>query len=139
MKNPYEEYYLRQAGSGIPVVIGNRHQRGHGIGNILGGLARMVVPILKRGGQTLLKEGVRAGVDILGDVVSGGNIKESAKRRAKQTGKRLLDKASTSLSRGSPPGEPVKKQIKSRTPPGRRHSKQRVKRGKVRSKSDIFG
>ena len=46
-KNEYEDYYLAQArGGGFPVFVGNR-QRGQGLGNLFGGIARMVVPVLK--------------------------------------------------------------------------------------------
>ena len=103
-KNAYEDYYLSQArGGGLPVFIGNR-QRGQGLGNLLGGIARMVVPVLKRGGKALLKEGLRAGVGILGDVVGGDGIKASAKRRLRQSGKRLLQ--TKSRKKASPPGQP---------------------------------
>ena len=70
--------------------MGNRFQRGHGIGNVLGGLARMVVPILKRSGRALLKEGVKAGVGVVKYVAGGESIKASARKRVKQTGSRLL-------------------------------------------------
>ena len=103
-KNAYEDYYLSQArGGGLPVFIGNR-QRGQGLGNLLGGIARMVVPVLKRGGKALLKEGLRTGVGILGDVVGGDGIKASAKRRLRQSGKRLLQ--SKTRKKPSPPGQP---------------------------------
>ena len=30
----YEDYYLNQSGSGIPVFMGARYQKGSGLGNI---------------------------------------------------------------------------------------------------------
>ena len=59
-RNGYEDYYLHQAGTGLSVFAGNRTQAGHGLGNILGGLARMVIPIIRKGGKSILKEGIRA-------------------------------------------------------------------------------
>ena len=94
MKNPYEEYYLQQAGSGLPVFAGVRSQRGHGL---LSGLARMVIPLIKQGGKTLIKEGVRTGAHILGDVMSGQNLQTAARQRVKQGGQRLLQRAAQSV------------------------------------------
>ena len=134
-KNIFEDYYTRQAGHGLPVFMGNRYQRGHGLGNILGGLARMVVPVLKRGGQTLLKEGLRTGADILGDVVAGESVKTSAKRRVKQTGSRLLNEA---LRRPAPPGQPARKPLKRRRLNATAHSKTYGKRKRITRHDDIF-
>lgn len=107
-KNAYEDYYLTQArGGGFPVFVGNR-QRGQGLGNLLGGIARMVVPVLKRGGKVLLKEGLRAGADILGDVIGGDGIKASAKKRIKQSGRRLLQNKQRKKP-AAPPGQPLAK------------------------------
>ena len=30
-RHMYEQYYADQSGSGIPVFVGQRHQRGHGL------------------------------------------------------------------------------------------------------------
>ena len=133
-RNVYDDYYLRQAGDGMPVFIGGLHQRGRGLGNILGGLARMVVPILKRGGKTLLKEGVRTGMNILSDVASGTNIKASARRRVGQSGNRLLKKAVSSVS-PAPPGRPVTKRKRKASHPRTKTTK----RTKRRKTNDIFG
>ena len=116
LHNPYEDHYLKQAyGGGLPVFIGG--QRGRGIGGIFNGLARMIIPVLKRTGKTVLKEGLRSGVDVLGDIVSGQNVKSSFKKRAKQAGTRLVDQSMKSLGGISkhsipPPGQSVKKGIK---------------------------
>ncbi|KAF4517052.1 hypothetical protein B566_EDAN004672 [Ephemera danica] len=51
-KNPYTEYYVRQAGSGIPNVYqGAEWQRGHGIG-----------------AKAIGKETAREGLNVLSDV-----------------------------------------------------------------------
>lgn len=114
-KSPYEEYYLQQAGSGLPVYSGVRSQRGHGL---LSGLARMAIPLLKQSGKTLLKEGFRTGANILGDVLLGRNIKSAAQQRMKQGGQRLFQQATQSVLGGTtqtqkrktppaPPGVPA--------------------------------
>ena len=69
----YDAYYTTQVGHGLPVYVGGL--RGRGLGSILGGLLRTAVPLLKRGGKALLKEGIRSGLGVAQDVLSGQNIK----------------------------------------------------------------
>ena len=38
----YEDYYTGQVGGNIPLFHGARYQRGHGLGNVIGGLFRRV-------------------------------------------------------------------------------------------------
>ena len=90
IRDGFEEYYLRQAGTGLSVFVGNRSQVGHGLGHILGGLARMVVPILRKGGKSILKESVRGGMDILGHLTRIQNIQSSLKRCEKCVRQRLF-------------------------------------------------
>ena len=142
-RNAFEDYYLQQArGGGLPVYIGGS-QRGNGIGGILSGLARMVVPVLKRGGKSILKETLRTGVDILGDVASGNNFKTSAKRRLKQGGQRLVNKATRVLTapRSQPRAkrQPTARGIKGRKRSGKAQSKPKPKRRRViKAATDIF-
>ena len=78
----YHDYYLKQVGHGsLPVYSGFRVQRGAGIGNILGGLWRAAVPILKRGAKTAGKRAIKAGIKVTGDVIRGRNVKTSVKRQ----------------------------------------------------------
>ncbi|GFO12817.1 hypothetical protein PoB_003932200 [Plakobranchus ocellatus] len=80
----YEDYYRQQVGSGLPVFQGSRDQRGYGLGSLLGGLGRMMMPMLKRGGKALLQEDLNTGLDISRNVVAGENIKRAAKNRVRQ-------------------------------------------------------
>lgn len=114
----YDDYYLRQAGDGLPVFSG---QSGYGIGNILGGLFRAAVPLIKQGGKTLLKETTRAGLDIANDVLSGRNLKTAAKRRTEEMGSRLVHRGI----------ESIRKPIKRSAP-------RRVRQTKRRKEQDIF-
>ena len=53
----YEDYYTGQVGGNMPVFRGSRHQRGHGLGSVIGGLFRRVVlPFLKKRTKRLLSE-----------------------------------------------------------------------------------
>ena len=77
----YEDYYLRQSGSGLPVFQGSRGQRGHGLGSMLSGLFRSAVPMLKRGLATFGKHALKTGLEIASDVADGTSFKDSAKVR----------------------------------------------------------
>lgn len=90
----YEDYYVSQAGSGLSVFAGARRQRGHGFMSGLLRLAAPLLPMLKRGVQTVLKKGARhalqTGLNVLSDVESGKPLKESAIRQTKSTINRMM-------------------------------------------------
>jgi len=47
-RHMYEDYYTGQVGGNMPVFRGARYQRGHGLGNVVGGLFRCVtLPFLR--------------------------------------------------------------------------------------------
>ena len=51
----YEDYYTGQVGGNMPVFPGARYQRGHGLGNVIGGLFRRVVlPFLRTSAKNVL-------------------------------------------------------------------------------------
>jgi len=69
----YEQYYADQSGSGIPVFVGQRYQRGHGLGQTISGLfKRYVIPFVapraKEVGKKILGNLVKTGMEVAGDV-----------------------------------------------------------------------
>jgi hypothetical protein len=70
----YRQYYLNQAGSGMPVFQGSRGQRGHGLGSVLGGLFRSGLPLLKRAGKQVLK----SASNIISDMAAGKKFSDVA-------------------------------------------------------------
>jgi len=82
-RHMYEDYYTRQVGGEIPVFVGSRYQRGHGLGSVLGGfLRRFVIPLFTTHGKTLALDALRTGMDVAEDVLGGKQgLKESAKKR----------------------------------------------------------
>jgi len=112
MSNPYEDYYVNQAGNGITSYQGTRYQRG---GGFFGTLYNSVLkPIGKYLGRNFLKTSVGIGQDIL----QGENFKESARKRLKTTGKEMLNdaisKAQAFAQKGSGRKRKRKKPNKSR-------------------------
>ena len=119
--NRYEQYYRSQIGNGLPIYVGGI--RGGGLGSVLGGLFRSVAPLIKQGGQTLLKEGVSTGLNIANDVLAGRNFKQAVKKRTGNAGKRMLKRAIGEFNTSPlpPPGEPASKRIKRKRRPAKRH------------------
>ena len=142
----YEDYYVNQVGHGLPVFVGGggrRLYRGHGFGSLLAGIGRAVVPLLKKGGKALLKEGARTGLRVAQDVMSGKRLGSALKQRAGQSGKRLLTQA---LSPSSPSSQRKgrQKRIKTkRTAQGKQSGRPRRRRQQQTKKqqrmTDIFG
>ena len=134
----YEDYYCSQAGHGLPVFIGGRNIRGRGLGSLLGGIGRSLIPLLKSGGKALLKEGARTGMQVAHDVLSGQSVKSAMKQRAKQAGKRLFDQAvGQVVGRSAPPGQSARKRIKSSA--SRRTTQKTFTSRRRRQPADIFG
>ena len=130
----YEDYYNQQVGHGLPVFAGGRTHRGRGLGSLLAGIGRAVVPLLKRGGKALLKEGARTSMQVAHDVLSGQRIGSSLKQRAGQAGKRLFHQAVTHAAGGS-------KRIKRNNPNKKKQttSGNRRRKKNQQHKRDIFG
>lgn len=87
MSNPYLDYYTNQAGSGLAGFQGVRYQRGHGFFSSI--FQNVLRPLAKYLGKKALSTGVEIGSDIL----KGEDIKESAKKRLKTTGRSIFNDA----------------------------------------------
>jgi len=129
----YDNYYNNQVGNGLPVFYGGKNYRGGGIGNLLAGLGRIALPLLKTGGKALLKESVNSGVNVIKDVLSGQSVASSLKTRSKEAGKRLFERA---LGRTTGTSPTKKKRI---NPQSRINPRQKKKRQRNKKKeTDIF-
>ena len=132
-RGQYEDYYLQQSGSGLPIFQGSRGQRGHGLGSMLSGLFRSAVPMIKRGLATFGKHALKTGLEIASDVADGASFKDSAKARILPSIlpgiKRFADEEIFSNQSGS--GRRMKTSK-------RRKSSKRRKIAKRKSSKDIF-
>ena len=69
-------------GSGLPVFRGEIRQDGFGIGNLLGGLIRQAIPVLKPMVKSLAHTALKTGGRVLSDVVdSKKSFKDAVKDR----------------------------------------------------------
>jgi len=149
----YVDYYTRQqqpqTGGEIPAFIGASRQRGHGIGSVLSGLFRRVLPFLRANARNFATNAIKTGLHVADDVMRGQKIGESVKRRLPegiktaaqniswQTGDglrivRRKRSRSVSAQRTTSKKKKTKKKKKNK-------KKKKKKRKRNTSYSDIFG
>jgi len=76
----YMDYYVRPSGTGLPVFMGVRGQRGHGLGSMLSSFFRSAWPVIKSGLGFLGKQALKTGAEIATDVSEGKSFKDAAKQ-----------------------------------------------------------
>lgn len=137
----FEQYYRSQAGSGLPIFVGGRNQRGNGLGSMLSSLFRQAVPMLKRVGGQLF----RSGAQVARDMLDGQSFSDSARKRASQGITTLLGEDPISEQTGSGRRRlrrGIKRKRKSSPIKRKKVTKRRAKKTKRRknkySKRDIF-
>ena len=99
--NSIKKHYCNQHGSGIfnPYKSGMFAQRGYGIGNMLAGLLKQSIPILKQKVLPYIaKKVIRSGGEIVNDILAGKNIKQSLKSTGKRRFNEILN-TSTATTR----------------------------------------
>lgn len=105
--SPYEAFFDAQVGRGknttdhhhLSLYEIKRDQTGCGIGRVLGGLYRKIIPIFKRGTNEVGKEAVRAGINIVKDVAHDKlPLKNAFKNRLTESGHNLKRKAMNKLN-----------------------------------------
>ena len=119
----------------MPVFVGRRYQRGHGIGNVLGGLVRRVIGFLGGRGMDFLKQNrqaavsnlIKTGVSVAKDVSSGKKVKDSLKARVPEGIKKTARELQFQLVDKQPPQQQY------------RPVRPKKRRGpKIRYRKDIF-
>jgi len=110
----YEDYYLKQSGGNMmPVFMGARSQKGHGLGSILSGLFRRVLPFLKANAKNFATTALRTGVDIAEDVFDNNKkLGESLKERVPQGIKRAVQNLEFQSGSGLGQRRKCKKRLK---------------------------
>ena len=91
MENPYIDYYLKQAGSGITGYSGSRYHVGNGF---FGKILKNLKPALKYIGR----QGWDAIKSMSSDVINGGNIVDAGRNALVKTTQNVLNDASDKLS-----------------------------------------
>jgi hypothetical protein len=151
----YVRYYLdQQQGNGMPVLMGSAFQRGYGLrsqvgfgmGGLFKSLIRAVMPMVKSGAKTLGKIALNTGANVLGDVLSGQNVKKAARSRINESANVLKKKAVNKLQTFSQTGsgkrvrkKTVKKATKKRKASSSDVRSSQVKKRKTTPVQDILG
>ena len=90
-RDMYEDYYVRQSGGEMPVYVGARFQRGHGLGSVLSGLFRRILPFFRNNAKNFATNLLRTGAEVVGDVLDDKKkFTESLKERVPQGIKRTV-------------------------------------------------
>ena len=117
----------RQAGYGVPNFnVFRAQQRGHGLGGMFRGLFRQAVPFLKKGLASAGKRALKAGGNILEDVlINKTPLKSAVKKRAKTEFNDIKNKiVSKPINRGARVSQSIttparpRKRGRKKNPPG---------------------
>jgi len=88
-----EDHYVYQTGSGLNYYQGSPYQRGYGLGGLFRSFFRAAAPLFKSGAKAIGKQVFHSGVNLMNDISQGQDFRGAAKRRFKEAGKVLTDKA----------------------------------------------
>jgi len=146
-RTQYDDYYSQQAGGSMPVFVGKRYQKGHGLGSILGGIfSRYVVPFAKDLGKQALGKVLETGAQVASDVASGQKFKDSIKTRSLDAVKKSLAGAMSQFTGDNRTASATKTAPTAGTGVGRKRKKKAKAKPTTRSKTkarkkhnDIFG
>ncbi len=134
----WEHFFQQGAG-----FHGLQFQRGgFGLGSMLSGILRKVLPIAKSAGKSLAKQALGTGLNVATDVIEGRNFGESMEEHGRRGAANLIRKGQASLGRK----KRKKKVYKGRKQVGKglgvfRQNRKRktVKLVKGKNRTDIFG
>lgn len=96
----YEQYYTKQVGDGLSVYSGRTIMDGDGLGSIFSGIARAVGPALKGFAKSAAKSVGRQALNVVGDVASGRNFRDSAMAGLHGLGEDVLGDVVETVTRG---------------------------------------
>ena len=140
LNNSYPQYYFgQQTGRGMDFFRGGSWQKGYGqtgygLGGLFRNIARAAMPAVKSGAKALGKIGLNSGVNLLGDVLSGKNLKTAAKARAREGVGMARDQAVRRVQTFAQTGKGSRK--RRRHQPKRKAAKKRkASTSRVRSRS----
>jgi hypothetical protein len=135
------DYYLQSSQGKFPTTFAatGRGQRGNGIGSFLAGLFRKVFPFIKSGAKAVGRELLTSGFEVVKDNFKGMSLKDSLKKRVREAGGNLTERAATKID--SMVGNGIKrrrKTSKSQLSPGTSTKSTRKRKSKKRkSKKSI--
>lgn len=86
------EFFASQTGGNG--FVGDPFQRGgFALGGLFKGLARMVLPVIKKAGKAVGKQALKTGVAVAQDALAGRNVGEAFEEHGRTAAAKLLNKA----------------------------------------------
>jgi len=105
-RDMYQDYYTgkRQFGSGnMPVFVGAKIQRKHGLSNIFGGLLRnILLPLIKKNAPSWAGKVAKTGLNLVRDASRGVPFKQSVKRHVPKALKEVVKDTKFQSGSGAP-------------------------------------
>ena len=77
----YEDYYVKQSGGAMPVFVGTKRQRGHGIGSMLSGVQKRNVAVSERKRRFVSWKRAEDGRSSVGRCGTGKVVERYGKKR----------------------------------------------------------
>ena len=102
---------------GSPWQDGYGRQVGFGLGGLFRSIGRAVMPLVKTGARTLGNVALNSGANFLGDVLSGKNVKESARSRVNEAANIVKRKTVNKLQTLAQTGNGKRRKLERRRPP----------------------
>ena len=104
--NECKVYYLRsQNGGGLRGFHGARIQRGYGLGSFFKSIARVAIPLVKKGVNAIGRKAIKTAVNVGQDVLEGKSVKQAVASRGRQAvndlAKRGVDNIKRQIGGGS--------------------------------------
>ena len=143
----YADYYTRQQKGGeMPYFAGSRYQRGHGLGSMLSGLFRRIVPFVRNNAKTWGASLLKTGMQVADDVLQGKRILDSAKQRVPEGIKQAAQSTKFHFNQSDSEEESRKRKSQQsgegirwkRTRRAKKTKKKKKKTSAIRTKKSIF-
>ena len=132
----YNQYYLKQVGSGISVYSGSRYQKGNGL---LGKIMKYLKPALKY----ISRQGLTATSELTKNLASGKSLRDAAQSQLYSTGESIMKDGLEKIAKQKGGGVRRKRSVKRKTakrrkvvkkPKGRKKLYKRRKTRRVKKK-----
>jgi len=90
-RDMYEDYYANQSGAAMPAFVGDRYQRGHGLGSMLSERTNSTRgrTFPEKNSGALGGNVLKTGVHVVDELVRGKTFKEKVKKRMLEAINRL--------------------------------------------------
>lgn len=94
-----EVWLMNLLQSGHGGFVGQRFQRGYGLGSLFSSMLRSILPLARKVGKKVAKQALKTGVLVADDIAHGADLDESLKMRGKSSVAQLAAEALRAMQR----------------------------------------